>query len=149
MLFNFREKLNSSKFLVTAEVSPPKGTKFSVSLEDARQLKGIADAINVTDNQCSIMHMSPIIRIGFPAALSYRPLRQCMYDSSVCFPEWIKTKIEKFSDVSKYKGDFMKPMLLDFSATCFLFIWDVRKTRTKSSGCDTPYTPISIINKFM
>ena len=60
MLFNFREKLNSSKFLVTAEVSPPKGTRFSVSLEDARQLKGIADALNVTDNQCSIMHMSSL-----------------------------------------------------------------------------------------
>ena len=60
MLFNFREKLNSSKFLVTAEVSPPKGTNFSASLENARQLKGIADALNVTDNQCSIMHMSSL-----------------------------------------------------------------------------------------
>jgi 5,10-methylenetetrahydrofolate reductase len=60
MLFNFREKLNSRKFLVTAEVSPPKGTRFSASLEDASQLKGIADALNVTDNQCSIMHMSSL-----------------------------------------------------------------------------------------
>jgi methylenetetrahydrofolate reductase (NADPH) len=60
MLFNFREKLNSSKFLVTAEVSPPKGTNYSVPLEDSRQLKGIADALNVTDNQCSIMHMSSL-----------------------------------------------------------------------------------------
>jgi 5,10-methylenetetrahydrofolate reductase len=60
MLFNFREKLNSNKFLVTAEVSPPKGTNFSASLENARQLKGFADALNVTDNQCSIMHMSSL-----------------------------------------------------------------------------------------
>ena len=60
MLFNFRVKLNSRKFLVTAEVSPPKGTRFSASLEDASQLKGIADALNVTDNQCSIMHMSSL-----------------------------------------------------------------------------------------
>lgn len=60
MLTNFREKLNSGKFLVTAEVSPPKGTRFSGSLEDARYLKGIADALNVTDNQCSIMHMSSL-----------------------------------------------------------------------------------------
>ncbi|MDQ1254734.1 MAG: methylenetetrahydrofolate reductase [Euryarchaeota archaeon] len=60
MLFNFREKLNSNKFLVTAEVSPPKGTNFSASLENARQLKGSADALNVTDNQCSIMHMSSL-----------------------------------------------------------------------------------------
>jgi len=60
MLFNFREKLNSRKFLVTAEVSPPKGTRYSVPLEDARHLKGLADALNVTDNQCSIMHMSSL-----------------------------------------------------------------------------------------
>jgi methylenetetrahydrofolate reductase (NADPH) len=61
MLFNFREKLNSSKFLVTAEVSPPKGTNVSAPLEDVRQLKGIVDALNVTDNQCSIMHMSSLV----------------------------------------------------------------------------------------
>ena len=60
MLFNFREKLNSSKFLVTAEISPPKGTNVSTPLEDAIQLKGLADALNVTDNQCSIMHMSSL-----------------------------------------------------------------------------------------
>jgi len=60
MLFNFREKLNSRKFLVTVEVSPPKGTRFSAPLEDASQLKGVADALNVTDNQCSIMHMSSL-----------------------------------------------------------------------------------------
>ena len=60
--------------------------------------------------------MSPIIRIGFPAALPYRPL------GSVCTTLLYASrnglnKIEKFPDVSKYKGDFMKPMLLDFSAT--------------------------------
>ncbi len=60
MLFNFREKLNSSKFLVTAEISPPKGTNVSAPLEDASQLKGLVDALNVTDNQCSIMHMSSL-----------------------------------------------------------------------------------------
>ncbi len=76
MLFNFREKLNSSKFLVTAEVSPPKGTNFSVSLEDARQLKGIADAINVTDNQCSIMHMSSLAFSKFLLDEGHEPIMQ-------------------------------------------------------------------------
>jgi len=60
MLFNFREKLDSRKFLITAEVSPPKGTRYSAPLEDARHIKGLADALNVTDNQCSIMHMSSL-----------------------------------------------------------------------------------------
>lgn len=60
MLFNFREKLNSGKFLITAELSPPKGVNVSAILADASQLKGHVDAFNVTDNQCSIMHMSSL-----------------------------------------------------------------------------------------
>lgn len=60
MFFNFREKLNSGKFLITAELSPPKGVDVSNILVDARQLKGLVDAFNVTDNQCSIMHMSSL-----------------------------------------------------------------------------------------
>jgi methylenetetrahydrofolate reductase (NADPH) len=76
MLFNFREKLNSSKFLVTAEVSPPKGTNFSASLENARYLKGIVDAINVTDNQCSIMHMSSLAFSKFLLEEGHEPIMQ-------------------------------------------------------------------------
>ncbi len=76
MLFNFREKLNSSKFLVTAEVSPPKGTNVSAPLEDVRQLKGIVDALNVTDNQCSIMHMSSLVFSKFLLDDGHEPIMQ-------------------------------------------------------------------------
>jgi 5,10-methylenetetrahydrofolate reductase len=76
MLFNFREKLNSNKFLVTAEVSPPKGTNFSASLENARQLKGFADALNVTDNQCSIMHMSSLAFSKLLLEAGHEPIMQ-------------------------------------------------------------------------
>ncbi len=61
--------------------------------------------------------MSPIIRIGFPAALSYRPFQVVYVRLFYMLPGVDQTKTEKVSDLSKYKGDFMKPMLLDFSAT--------------------------------
>ena len=46
--------------MITAEVSPPKGTDTSRMLRDAALLKDIADAVNVTDNQRAVMRMSPL-----------------------------------------------------------------------------------------
>ena len=57
---SFISKLRSGKFIITAEISPPKGTDTSRMLRDAALLKGIADAVNVTDNQRAVMRMSPI-----------------------------------------------------------------------------------------
>ncbi|VVB93677.1 Methylenetetrahydrofolate reductase [uncultured archaeon] len=57
---SFREKLDSGKFIITAELSPPKGTDFKSMLEDAELIKDIVDAINVTDNQRAVMRMSPL-----------------------------------------------------------------------------------------
>lgn len=56
----FREKLLSDDFLVTAEITPPKGTDLSEALADADNLRGLADALNVTDNQRAVMRMSPL-----------------------------------------------------------------------------------------
>ncbi len=56
----FKEKLLSDDFLVTAEITPPKGTDLSDALEDAEILRGLADALNVTDNQRAVMRMSPL-----------------------------------------------------------------------------------------
>ena len=52
--------LHSGKFIITAEISPPKGTDTSRMNRDADLLKGIADAVNVTDNQRAVMRMSPL-----------------------------------------------------------------------------------------
>jgi 5,10-methylenetetrahydrofolate reductase len=60
MLRAFKEKLLSDDFLVTAEITPPKGTDLSDALEDAEILRGLADALNVTDNQRAVMRMSPL-----------------------------------------------------------------------------------------
>lgn len=56
---SFSDKLLSGKFIVTAEISPPKGTDTKAMLEEASMIKDIVDAINVTDNQRAIMRMSP------------------------------------------------------------------------------------------
>jgi 5,10-methylenetetrahydrofolate reductase len=57
---SFVSNLHSGKFIITAEISPPKGTDASRMLRDADILKSIADAVNVTDNQRAVMNMSPL-----------------------------------------------------------------------------------------
>lgn len=54
-----RDKLLLGKFMVTVEISPPKGTDTTAMLRDASRIKGVVDAINVTDNQRAVMRMSP------------------------------------------------------------------------------------------
>ncbi len=56
---SLHDKLLSGKFLVTAEISPPKGTDTTAMLKDASLIKDVVDAINVTDNQRAVMRMSP------------------------------------------------------------------------------------------
>ncbi|TGC07387.1 methylenetetrahydrofolate reductase [Methanolobus halotolerans] len=56
----FKNKLISDDFLITAEVSPPKGTDLSESIADADIIRNWADALNVTDNQRAVMRMSPV-----------------------------------------------------------------------------------------
>ncbi|MCC7575403.1 MAG: methylenetetrahydrofolate reductase [Methanomethylovorans sp.] len=60
MAVTFREKLQSHKFIITTEITPPKGVETSSFLSDAEQLKQYADAFNVTDNQRAVMRMSPL-----------------------------------------------------------------------------------------
>ncbi|MDI3485269.1 MAG: methylenetetrahydrofolate reductase [Methanolobus sp.] len=56
----FKDKLSSNDFLITAEVSPPKGTGLAEMISDAELTRGWVDALNVTDNQKAIMRMSPL-----------------------------------------------------------------------------------------
>lgn len=54
---SFKEALEAGKFVVTAEVGPPKGTDISTMLHDMDILKGKVDALNVTDNQSAVMRI--------------------------------------------------------------------------------------------
>ena len=60
MAVTFREKLQSHEFIITTEITPPKGVGTSSFLSDAEQLKQHVDAFNVTDNQRAVMRMSPL-----------------------------------------------------------------------------------------
>jgi len=51
----FAEQLGHKSFLVTMEVNPPKGTDLTEILEAATGVKGLVDAINVTDGSGAIM----------------------------------------------------------------------------------------------
>ncbi|MBM2824401.1 MAG: Methylenetetrahydrofolate reductase [Dehalococcoidales bacterium] len=54
------EALNSGKFVVTAEVAPPKGVDIQEMLENAKLLKGKVDAVNITDQQSSVMRLGSL-----------------------------------------------------------------------------------------
>ncbi|MDR0890895.1 MAG: methylenetetrahydrofolate reductase [Endomicrobium sp.] len=55
----FKEKLQSKKFIITAELLPPKGIDISILLKKINHLEYI-DAVNVTDNQRASMRASSI-----------------------------------------------------------------------------------------
>lgn len=57
---SFKDALNSGKFVVTAEVGPPKGTDIKEMLHHMDLLRGKIDAVNVTDNQSAVMRINSL-----------------------------------------------------------------------------------------
>jgi methylenetetrahydrofolate reductase (NADPH) len=56
----FRSAVQAGKFLVTAEVCPPKGCDPSQMLNMANLLKGRVHAVNITDGSRAVMRMSSL-----------------------------------------------------------------------------------------
>jgi len=56
-----RELFKQGKFVVTSEVGPPKGTDVKEMLENAELLKPRVDAINITDQQSSVMRLGSLV----------------------------------------------------------------------------------------
>ena len=55
-LSNLQEKLESGTLVITSEIGPPKGTNVDPCLKEAEEyLKNRCAAVNVTDNQSSVM----------------------------------------------------------------------------------------------
>lgn len=52
-----QEALQAGKFVVTAEAGPLKGTSTTELEEIAHVLRGKVDAVNVTDQQSSVMRL--------------------------------------------------------------------------------------------
>lgn len=49
------DKLNGRQFVFTSEISPPKGTAIDECMRAAELLRDVVSAVNVTDNQSSVM----------------------------------------------------------------------------------------------
>jgi methylenetetrahydrofolate reductase (NADPH) len=60
MVAAFKQAFAEKDFVVTAEVGPPKGTEISELLHHIELLKDKVDALNVTDNQSSVMRISSL-----------------------------------------------------------------------------------------
>jgi methylenetetrahydrofolate reductase (NADPH) len=57
---HLEEVLRAGHFAVTAELGPPQSADGAVIREKAGLLKGVCDAVNITDNQTAIVRMSSI-----------------------------------------------------------------------------------------
>jgi 5,10-methylenetetrahydrofolate reductase len=57
---NLEKILRAGHFAVTGELGPPQSADGEVIREKANHLKGVTDAVNITDNQTAIVRMSSI-----------------------------------------------------------------------------------------
>lgn len=55
-----KDALDNGKFVVTAEMAPPKGTDLSHLIECAKAVKGRVHAVNVTDFQSAVMRTTSL-----------------------------------------------------------------------------------------
>jgi len=54
------ELVKQGKFVISAEVGPPKGVDIQEMLETVELMRGRVDAINVTDQQSSAMRLGSL-----------------------------------------------------------------------------------------
>ena len=76
MTSNLETKLASGRFVVTAEVCPPKGCDCDAFLRKSRELRDHVDAINVTDNQGANMRISPLAAAALLVREGIEPIFQ-------------------------------------------------------------------------
>ena len=55
---NLEKILNKGIFAVTGELGPPRGADINAIREKAKHLKGMVDAVNITDNQTAVVRMA-------------------------------------------------------------------------------------------
>ena len=73
---NFETVLRSGKFAVTAETSPPDAADEGAVLARAGCLKGVVDAVNVTDGAAARAHMSALAAAAVLARHGIEPVLQ-------------------------------------------------------------------------
>jgi methylenetetrahydrofolate reductase (NADPH) len=55
---NLEAVLSAGHFAITGELGPPRGTNIETVKKKAQYLKGMVDAVNITDNQTAVVRMS-------------------------------------------------------------------------------------------
>ena len=60
MKSTLQDKLRDGRFVITAEVTPPVSTDRGEMLAKAAPLKGLADAVNVTDGAGARPHLGAV-----------------------------------------------------------------------------------------
>jgi methylenetetrahydrofolate reductase (NADPH) len=70
----FQERLQQGRFMITSEVTPPKGTDVSEVMGDTESLKGRVDALNVTDGKSSVMAMTALALAHLLKEKGYEPI---------------------------------------------------------------------------
>ncbi len=73
---SLRQSLKSGKFVITAEIGPPKGVDVNDLLNNAELLRGRVDAVNVTDQQSSIMRLGSLASCALLKERGLEPIVQ-------------------------------------------------------------------------
>lgn len=71
-----QEKLRSNRFVITAEVTPPVSVDRAELLAKALPLKGLADAVNVTDGAGARPHLGAVTSAAMLAERGIEPILQ-------------------------------------------------------------------------
>ncbi len=72
----FKEEIQSGRFVVTAEVGPPKGTDLHEMKHHLEGLKGKVTALNVTDNQSAVMRVCTLAIAQIMMDMGLEPIYQ-------------------------------------------------------------------------
>ena len=73
---NLEQLVAAGHFVVTGELGPPKGWDREVIERKGEQLRGVVDAVNVTDNQTAIVRMSSIAAARILVEMGLEPVVQ-------------------------------------------------------------------------
>src|SRR5512139_2296913 len=73
---NIEKILESGGFVVTSECGPPRGADAEVIRKKGGLLKGVVDAVNVTDNQTSVVRMSSFSSCIILKEMGFDPILQ-------------------------------------------------------------------------
>lgn len=73
---NLEKVLEQGAFAVTAECGPPRGADADVIRAKGELLKGVVDAVNVTDNQTAVVRMSSIASCVILKGMGLDPIMQ-------------------------------------------------------------------------